>query len=83
MPRKQVMLLDYRTALAKTDKDQDKDAHTRGHVSMLEEIVQICLIYRTADPPDSSLREFRKKGSDYICQLHQVRNEYTLFFWKR
>lgn len=67
------MQLDHRTALAKIDKDPDKDVHARGHVPMLEGNVQICLIYRTAAPSDSSLREFRKKGSDCICQIHQVR----------
>lgn len=50
MPKKQVMLLDHRTALAKIDKDSDKAAHIRGHMPVLEGNVQICLTYRTADP---------------------------------
>lgn len=66
------MQLDHRTALAKIYKDSDKDMHARGHVPVLEGNLQICLIYRTAAPPDISLREFRKKGSDCICQIHQV-----------
>lgn len=58
--------------MAKIDKDPDKDAYVRGYVAVLEGKALIYLIYRLADPPDSSLGAFRKKGSDCICQLHQV-----------
>lgn len=62
------------------DKDTKKDACVRGHVAVLEGKAQIYLIYRLADTSDSPLGEFRKKGSDCICQLHQVRKMSTWSF---